>query len=556
MRGTAARKTRGPLTFARRAFLVSLIAICAALSVSFTAASLAVRTEIQAAIKDSLERSQQSIELARSGQNLRSALVLQMVSADSSLSRALLEARRPQAARIIREHLEAARNTLGSDWVSVRDSRGALVAAVPAASPVVPVLAASPAPPASGIQNIGGTLYDMGSTPIVQQRRVIATLTVAKRFDFAGIEKLGPAGLLLHGQLVRSSFPPSMAAQIAGQIKPDCARAGCALHIGSEDFVVVPVSSAAAGASLPDEYQLLSFRSVDATMNEVRHRFRMLFPAIAVCTVLLAICISVLASRAVSQPIRQLTSRLESSETFGRLRFDFPEESPTREINQLAAALNAAALAAAQSRERLDRAGVQFVETMAQALDARDPYTAGHSIRVRDYAVAIAAAMHLAPEEIEVIRVGAQLHDIGKIGIPDVLLQKTGALTPEEYELIKMHPEIGKRILGRVGHFDKYLPFVHLHHEDYNGGGYPKGLKGDQVPLGVRIVHVADVYDALTSNRAYRDAMPAATAQEMLELCSGAQFDPNVVRVFSAILNAQPPAATSEIERLAGLART
>lgn len=196
-----------------------------------------------------------------------------------------------------------------------------------------------------------------------------------------------------------------------------------------------------------------------------------------------------------------------------------------------------------QYRRQFDLACLEFVETMAHVLEARDPYTAGHSNRVRDYSIAIARAMRLPPEEIEIIRVGAQMHDIGKIGIPDAVLQKPGYLTPDEYDLVKLHPMIGKRILESVGRFEKYLPIVQLHHEDQDGGGYPYGLKGSEVPLAVRIVHVADVFDALTSNRAYRDAMPLQTAHEIIELSAGTMFDPEVVRAFSSLLNlpALPP---------------
>jgi HD-GYP domain-containing protein (c-di-GMP phosphodiesterase class II) len=237
------------------------------------------------------------------------------------------------------------------------------------------------------------------------------------------------------------------------------------------------------------------------------------------------------------------------------LQADFPVDFPTREMNQLAASFNRAAAAAMQCTVQLDRASIEFVETMAHALDARDPYTAGHSNRVRDYATAIATAMQLPAEEIEVIRVGAQLHDIGKIGIPDAVLQKPGYLTPEEYELVKLHPQIGKRILERVAQFDKYLPIVELHHEDQDGRGYPYGLQGHEVPLAVRIVHVADVFDAITTDRSYRQAMSAGRAHEILQLCSGTQFDPEVIRVFSAILAERNTIEPSDVERLATVVR-
>jgi HD-GYP domain-containing protein (c-di-GMP phosphodiesterase class II) len=262
---------------------------------------------------------------------------------------------------------------------------------------------------------------------------------------------------------------------------------------------------------------------------------------------------SALASRAVSHPLQQLIARLARSEASGILQPDFPEDFPTHEINQLAASFNRAAASTMQCTIQLDRASIEFVETMAHALDARDPYTAGHSNRVRDYATAIATAMQLPAEEIEVIRIGAQLHDIGKIGIPDAVLQKPGYLTPEEYELVKLHPQIGKRILERVAEFEKYLPIVELHHEDQDGRGYPYGLKGHEVPLAVRIVHVADVFDAITTDRSYRQAMSTRRAHEILELSSGTQFDPEVVRVFSGILAERSVIQLSDMERLASI---
>jgi response regulator RpfG family c-di-GMP phosphodiesterase len=357
--------------------------------------------------------------------------------------------------------------------------------------------------------------------------------------------------LLWRGRLIRSTFPVSAVAQIEGAMQSGCALIGCELRIGAEDLLVMPVATTRA-ASPEDGYQLLSFRSINRAMDDILNRFRTVVPIIGICTVLLAICIAALASRAVSRPIKDLIACLDHSEASGTLRPDFPENSPTSEVNQLAASLNGAAKVVEHSQWQLDQAYIEFVETMAQALDARDPYTAGHGNRVRDYAIAIATAMQLPSEDIEIIRVGAQLHDIGKIGIPDAVLQKAGYLTPEEYELIKLHPQIGKRILERVAQFDKYLPIVELHHEDQDGGGCPYGLKGREVPPTVRIVHVADVFDALTSNRAYRLAMPLPTALEMIELRSSAQFDPEVVRAFSAIVRAGGLGAATEIEQLAG----
>ena len=190
-----------------------------------------------------------------------------------------------------------------------------------------------------------------------------------------------------------------------------------------------------------------------------------------------------------------------------------------------------------ESKNHLEEAVLQFVETMAQALDARDKYTAGHSDRVSINSTVIAEAMRLAPEEIEIIRIGARLHDIGKIGIPDTVLQKPGKLTEDEYALIRLHPQIGKKILEKVERLQKYLPIVELHHEAYDGGGYPYGLDGQSVPVGVRIVHVVDVFDAITSDRAYRKARSREDMVAIMSSESGKQFDPAVLAAFLETLN-------------------
>jgi HD-GYP domain-containing protein (c-di-GMP phosphodiesterase class II) len=174
----------------------------------------------------------------------------------------------------------------------------------------------------------------------------------------------------------------------------------------------------------------------------------------------------------------------------------------------------------------LDVSNLQFVETMAQALDARDPYTAGHSIRVGAYADAIARALRVPSDEIETLRIAAQLHDIGKIGVPDAILLKCGPLTSDEFAVIKLHPQIGRRILEKVAQFDSLLPVVELHHENHDGSGYPHHLSGERIPLFARIVHVADAFDSMMTNRSYRGALTLGATIEQLHIYAGTQFDP------------------------------
>jgi putative nucleotidyltransferase with HDIG domain len=187
----------------------------------------------------------------------------------------------------------------------------------------------------------------------------------------------------------------------------------------------------------------------------------------------------------------------------------------------------------------IDQATEQFIDSMTRAQDARDPHTTGHSERVSANSTAMAIAMGLTPSEVEIIRIGAKLHDIGKIGISEAILRKPGKLTTEERSLIQQHCMLGKKILESVGRFSEFLPIVELHHENPDGSGYPYGLRKDQIPVGVRIVHVADVYDAITSNRAYRPAMPQKQAWKLLLEGRGPLFDPDVVEALWTVLRKQ-----------------
>jgi len=248
---------------------------------------------------------------------------------------------------------------------------------------------------------------------------------------------------------------------------------------------------------------------------------------------------SVWISRAVVKPLHALIGQLRETEREGKLPQSFITESATTEVHLLASAINRATRAVHDANEHLDSAYLEFIETMARALDARDRYTAGHSDRVSEYSIAIARVLECPADEIEILRIGARLHDIGKIGVPDAVLQKPGRLTEEEFALIKQHPEIGKRILENVSRFRDYLPIIELHHEDFDGRGYPHGLRGEEVPLLARIVHVADAYDAMTSDRAYRTRMPENRVREILAECAGTQFDPEIVDAFLRILEGE-----------------
>jgi len=255
-------------------------------------------------------------------------------------------------------------------------------------------------------------------------------------------------------------------------------------------------------------------------------------------------------SRWIAHPLDGLIAAAGEAARAGCISEDFPAGSPIQEFNCLAETLNRAARSVHHSQEDLERCHLQFIETMAQVLDARDPYTAGHSMRVASYAYALARAMDVPEMEAENIRIAAQLHDIGKIGIPDAVLTKPGRLTAEEFGLVKLHPQIGRRILEKMGKFQKFLPVVELHHENHDGTGYPYKLAGDRIPLAARIVHVADAFDAMVTHRHYRNALTLPEAILELRGNSGTQFDPAITPVMLRLIETGLMVVSSPVEML------
>jgi cyclic di-GMP phosphodiesterase len=185
-----------------------------------------------------------------------------------------------------------------------------------------------------------------------------------------------------------------------------------------------------------------------------------------------------------------------------------------------------------QALASLERSYDITLEALGNALDLKDAETEGHSKRVTAFTIAIARAMGISGDQIRVIARGAFLHDIGKMAIPDAILRKPGALDPEEVAIMREHCYRGYQILRRIPFLTEASEIVYAHQEKFDGTGYPRGLKGEQIPLGARIFSVADTLDAMTSNRPYRAAQPLSAARAEIDKWAGRQFDPQVVRVF------------------------
>lgn len=187
--------------------------------------------------------------------------------------------------------------------------------------------------------------------------------------------------------------------------------------------------------------------------------------------------------------------------------------------------------------EKLEKAYLDSIETLRFTVEAKDPYTRGHSDRVSEYSALIGQKLGLSEEDIKTLRIGGLFHDIGKIGIPDSILLKEAKLTDDEYSQIKNHPSIGAHILCNAEVFKDIIPIVKHHHEKFDGTGYPSRLKGEDIPYFARIAAVADTFDAMTSKRTYRNALSIDIVRAEIERCSGTQFDPEIAKVFLNILD-------------------
>ena len=190
----------------------------------------------------------------------------------------------------------------------------------------------------------------------------------------------------------------------------------------------------------------------------------------------------------------------------------------------------------ADTFKQLEQAYMESIQTVRYTVEAKDTYTRGHSDRVSEYSVLIGEKLGLSEEDIKRLRIGGLFHDVGKIGVPDNILQKNGKLSEDEYSEIKKHPTIGAHILSTASIFKDILPIVKYHHERYDGRGYPEMLKGEDIPYLARITAIADTFDAMTSKRVYRDSLPLENVIEEFKRCRGTQFDPELDDVFLDIL--------------------
>jgi putative nucleotidyltransferase with HDIG domain len=376
------------------------------------------------------------------------------------------------------------------------------------------------------------------SAPLALGDTEIGVLSVAIAMDSDYARRVsalsGAATLVTAGSRVIATTLPQDA---TGEITPAIVQSLPAMStvtLGGSEYAVGQVLQSGAAA-------VYTLDSIDAAVvPALRHPLRaMLWLTLAAFSV--AGLVSLWTARSLARPIDTLSRSLSDMTQSGNFESTLRPSGSSLEVDALTRTFNSMMASVSAAEAETQGAYVGAIRALALALDARDPYTAGHSERVSAISVAIGKQMELPAAQLDVLRLGALLHDIGKIGISDAVLRKPTALDPEEFELIKEHPTLGARILRTVPFLTEHLPIVELHHERPDGRGYPYGLTSSETPLLARIVHVADAFDAMTSARAYRPALGSSYAIHELWRCAGTQFDAEAVQALVHALAVSGP---------------
>jgi HD-GYP domain-containing protein (c-di-GMP phosphodiesterase class II) len=509
-----------------------------------------VQSTVRDGLRSSLRVNHQSIARLRARSDLQNSRFLRVVGENASLKAGLQllrsEPSSAEARRTVEDQLRELCEQMGFDFLQVSDPGGAPLAAVLRTQGQVVPFSHGPAHSAPrGLLMLGDQVYQIASVPIDQAEENIGTLSVGERFDFS--EFSTPAVLLRDGRVLKSSLPGIAAPEAEAALRGCRGQAECDVRLGGAVYISLPLESAFFG----DVYHVRSLQNVDAATGPLQSVLNHVFLLASIGVVLAALLFSIVSSQSIVKPIAAMIAHLRRSESTGLLPEFDRDLSPVREIQELTAGFNRAAGAIREARRNLQLAYVEFVGSLASALDARDRYTSGHSGRVSELSCATAVAMGVQGEQLDEIRIGALLHDIGKIGISDTVLQKPGRLTAEEFALVRQHPSIGRRILEVVHGFAPYLAAVELHHENWDGSGYPHGQVAEQTPLAARIIHVSDAFDAMTTDRPYRRGMSHEAALTIIRKFAGTQFDPRVVDAFLASLACNEEEETPSAELVA-----
>ncbi len=515
-----------------RAFLICFVPFAALLAFAFWMTQDLVENTVKGELRRSLRQNQVAIARIHGKTDLESSRFLKVAGENPALKAGmqllLQNAGNPSARRTVEDQLRELGEHMGFDYLLVSSPNGKPLAGVLRTDgQLTPIDVGSLKVGSAGLLQLHGRTIQVASIPVDTEDGNLGSLGVGEFFNFS--EFTSPAVLVHNGQAIESNISGTSAAELNGALAACFGKQECDLRLHGANWMSLEVQS------YGSRYDLYILSNVDEATAPVQALLHNAFLVLAPVSVLLLLVSSIIASRSIVKPIAAVVDRLRDAARTGVLPEFNNKPSSILEIRALTASYNRAAVAVREAGEQLDAAYLEFIGSLANALDARDRHSAGHSSRVSQLSCDLAAALALPPQQLERVRIGALLHDIGKIGVADAVLQKPGSLTPDEYAQVKQHPVIGRRILEGVRGFAPYLNAVELHHENWDGTGYPKGLAGEDIPVDARIVHVADAYDAMTSDRAYRNGMSHERAVSILVECSGTMFEPRAVEAFVSI---------------------
>ena len=527
------------MRFRTRAFFICFVPFALLLTLGFWMIQRFVQSTVRDGLRTTLRENQRAIANVHAKSDLQNNRFLKVVGENASLKVGMQllvsESGSEAAQRTVEDQLRELGEHMGFDFLLVSAPNGTPLAGVvrqpdPQSSgpgQLVPVDISLLHAGVHGIRSINGRAFQIASVPIDQAEESLGSLSVGEFFDFS--EFTTPAVLLHNNRVINSNIPNVSSTEVEAALRACPGQSECDLHLSGANWISLPMPSDSFG----DGYVLRTLENVDSAIAPVQSILHHLFLVVALGSVVVAFLCSLVSSRSIVMPLAAVVSRLHNTASTGVLPEFDGSISSILEIRELVENFNRAAVSVRVARETLQSAYVEFVGSLANALDARDQYTAGHSRRVSQLSSATAAAVGLDPDHVERVRIGALLHDIGKIGVADCVLQKAGRLTDEEFDMVKEHPVIGRRILEGVHGLAPFLQAVELHHENWDGTGYPRGQSGEQTPVDARIIHVSDAYDAMTTNRSYRRGLTHERAISILREYAGTQFDPYIVELFT-----------------------
>ena len=547
---------RKPPRLVARTLAVTFVTVAIILSLVFLVLTLDARDRVRASETEKLRMSERlftALEVRRQQEQLAAIATLAenptlKAALDTYFTERGFTGIAPEQETSLRDTVALETDKLaaltGADVLAIVDNDGRVFASAGPARQRWPAgqaveLPARSQPTFQGVVTLPGGAFLISGAALALPDREIGALVVGTSLDLSyalELSKLSSAGVVITvNNAVAARTVPD---QVTRDLVAAGGEPGETRTLNGEEYAI--------GTLLAEgPARIYTLTSIDAAARAATREAVVALGTVALGAFVLAALGSFWLARTLTEPIDRLAGEMELMTAARDLRRPLQLTGSSRELDALTAAFNqlTKGLTAAEAESRAAYVGA--IRALAAALDARDSYTAGHSERVSTLSVLIGRQMGLNPTDLDVLRLGALLHDIGKIGLSDEVLRKPAPLTPEEFEQIKRHPGLGARILRQVAFLAPHLPIVELHHERPDGGGYPFGLRGDDIPLAARIVHVADAFDAMTSARAYRPARGRGEAVAELRRHAGTQFDTASV---DALLVALPLTSVPEPE--------